>query len=647
MDKQTYAVTLAEGVDQDFFVNTECNGLELFEKLEFINNLVLFKLTEEQAQSLSESSSVVAVELEPDAELEAEPEVFDKPDTRSGNFITKYYPWQQFTEYGVGDTAVSTRIDGSNFFGTQLHYQSDQLETSYDVGWFNGATTREPGSELPYVEDGNLNQTWGGEYVDVVAAEAGSPSATYNDQLNHPDFNDANGNSRFVPMDWSSVTSNSVSNINANNQVTNQVYFSSHALGVMSAAGGRNGGWAKNASLRVIYLGSSPSTAYNTVLAWHQSKPVNPNTGRRNATVVTGSWGWSNTPMRGCVYIDEIETIRKFETDGSSTDINRPSGGWGNDYTPFIDAGMIPRVVADQDDNNNPRWCIPYPAQTTQYSTWSTIFSNFVSNNIYHFASAGNHSMTFYKGNDPRSNTRIFREAGGTFVTFGSGSYMGWGSTSNALAANYLTSRHQGPAGVENTFTISACQHSRQNPLLDAYSARGPYVDFTGFGANTWTNSPAVPHLDAFKWGYFSGTSCAAPNVAGVAVVWIDWYYNKYGEYPTFNQLKSIMSSNADTTYLEGDSVVNWSNVPSPSLAFTTTRLSNWTYQEVYALPAGRGKNGGFSVTEQAGDPLRLAYIPREVLVDLGNPIRYGKPRAYGDRPSTGQGWPRRKKSYA
>ena len=182
---------------------------------------------------------------------------------------------------------------------------------------------------MGYFGDFNLDDTvksnFLGEYVDIVAIEAGDVAAGNAGHEDHPDFSeidDAN-TSRFVPMDWSTVSS-ALSSAR-NNQVTNNNtnWFSSHAIGVLSAAGGKHCGWGKKSSLRVMYLTDGTSNAYYGALQWHISKAVNPSTGVRNATVVTGAWGYVGVDHEKFYIIDDINQIVAYQEDGTSTTINR------------------------------------------------------------------------------------------------------------------------------------------------------------------------------------------------------------------------------------------------------------------------------------------------------------------------------------
>ena len=211
-----------------------------------------------------------------------------------------------------------------------------------EVGEFIAARSNFGYSGTYLSETQDVEQTVDGRYVDIVAVEAGSPTSLYNGSDDHPDFKGPDGSDRFVPMDWSTVSASHTSSANTNQSTTP---FGSHAIMVLSGAGGRSTGWLKNSSLRVIYTADGITTAYNTVRTWHTTKPVNPVTGRRNATMVTGSWGWTSYIQgRYAIPVDDIATINYYGNgtnaddgsgaSGSATTVNRPvSGTWAVSYT--------------------------------------------------------------------------------------------------------------------------------------------------------------------------------------------------------------------------------------------------------------------------------------------------------------------------
>ena len=85
---------------------------------------------------------------------------------------------------------------------------------------------------------------------------------------------------------------------------------------------------------------------------------------------------------------------------------------------------------------------------------------------------------------------------------------------------------------------------------MDDYSNRGPMIDFSAYGAYTWTSYPSTTYLDG-RWGYFSGTSCAAPVAAGCAAVFLDWYVTRRGVWPTNAQLKELIQKHAKENLIE------------------------------------------------------------------------------------------------
>ena len=79
---------------------------------------------------------------------------------------------------------------------------------------------------------------------------------------------------------------------------------------------------------------------------------------------------------------------------------------------------------------------------------------------------------------------------------------------------------------------------------MDDYSNRGPQIDFAAYGAYTWTSTSSF-YIFRWRWGYFSGTSCAAPVAAGCAAVFLDHWFTQRGVYPSYAQLKALMIKHA------------------------------------------------------------------------------------------------------
>ena len=301
MDKHIYTVILQPGTDEAAFLSTGPGaGLEVVSNLNMFDSLISMRLTEDEVSTLHESDLVIDVEREYDVYEAAYPTT---------------------PEYSR-NTTLETRNTPSGTNG------ADYSPTSF---WFHGGVdiTSNTGPVGFFTSDGEdsevsatIKQNFAGEYVDIVAVEAGTPVNTYDSYAyTHPDFLDENNNPRFVKTDWTDYDSSLVDNDQAS---ANNTFFSAHAIGVLSAAGGKYCGWSNVSSLRVVYLSNGVAAAYNGVLDFHQNKPVNPETGIRNATVVTGAWGFAGVDLTGAVPIEDIYKIDTYDSEGNLTTINRP-----------------------------------------------------------------------------------------------------------------------------------------------------------------------------------------------------------------------------------------------------------------------------------------------------------------------------------
>ncbi len=141
--------------------------------------------------------------------------------------------------------------------------------------------------------DNNVIVTASGRNVDVLIVDE------HLDQT-HPEFaanRDGSGGTRCVAYNW---FQNDVGFGTGTYQygLANQSNHGTHVGGI---AAGNNQGWARDAN--VYSLGAFPSTAnwgvcgyddttmWDYVRAWHNSKPINPVTGRKNPTVSNHSYG--------------------------------------------------------------------------------------------------------------------------------------------------------------------------------------------------------------------------------------------------------------------------------------------------------------------------------------------------------------------
>jgi hypothetical protein len=479
-------------------------------------------------------------------------------------------------------------------------------------------------------------------------------------------------NSKIIKMDWSDYDSSV--NSAGNNQVTNSSagYLDDHAAGVLSAAGGNMGGWAKGSDLRVIYIENYGTfAAYNAVLEWHKTKPVNPETGKRNATVTTGAWGFAGEYYDKAVPIDNITTLTYFDNGGGATTVNRPGSGWGNDYSAFEAAHMAPKQFQDPYDNTR-KWCIIVP-DSTQATALKITLEAFASSSsvsgsqIYHFRSIGNAGNVLAKEGSEKWNNRF--TANGRIVNIStSGNSVTGGSSTSVSNVVYYPLR-AGDNGFEEEISIGSYQTSALKPYIDFYSTRGPIADLFAPG-NHWYgpyqyygNASSLfsgTNIGGEIMGYFIGTSCAAPVAAGAGALFIEDYYAKTRTFPTTAQLRTMMQNYA-AARLESIEQIDWSNTPSATSTIVspagelawpgpTTTYSDpgSSFTPVHATYIGSNLSFGGAMIMQDlfGSKDLCTFLPKAIMQSNGKFINSNGTGIRRPKPGkTGMMYPRRRLS--
>lgn len=624
MSKKLYNIVMQPGVPETDLLENEAVNMELNFNPDLFDGLLCMMLTEDEAEIIVASGKVIECLPERNVIETSYPTSTPRYEGNTQTYRTKFSP--------------STALNGKDYTSMNTYFTSEfegQSGFTPPIGYFGD-----------YEFSDTVKTNFAGDYVDIVAIEAGSPATDNAGHEDHVDFEEFDSNnSKFVPMDWS--TQNSSVTSARNNQVTNNNtnWFSDHAIGVLSAAGGKYCGWGKKSTLRVIYLTDGTTNAYYAVLQWHISKAVNPATGVRNATVVTGAWGYSGVEHERFYRCDQINSLEVYDKDtGVQSTISRPTGtGWGSDLTSFTNNLFVPRVVQDPITAND-NWCISVPDQT-RASFFDTIMGQYnASNGIYHFKSAGNNAHVMVNPDDPRWNNKILIDgnANGVLNTLDSEGRNQFTDIVTGSTLSYYCLRSEIDGG-DNQFTIAACQQDDTNRLMDDYSSRGPAVDFASYGAYTWTSYPISSYSDG-KWAFFSGTSCAAPVAAGCATVFLDHWFTQRGVYPSIAQLKAHMIKHAKSNLI-GEDLINFSSVPSAGNISSTKLYSS---SEVNRVKDNDYQNGGADLTELYGTPPLRVHIPWGIRLGSGKYIAGGSEQTTnGRRPTSGRAWPRQKVSFS
>ena len=612
-------VKLKDGVDQNSFVSEFDSVSEVTVKnlLPNIPTLVVFNVEESYLSTLQSHNSVESAEEEPEA------------------FPAVTYPSLPST-YSLSNKTVALNlvygsVDGTNYISYQHYLDTDimQKDGTDKLGYAgNYGSGARPTYDENYEYTGQTySSRYTGKHVDIVTLEAGSLDGSYTGYHdNHPDFDDPDntGNTRCIPMNWNGCSSTS------NNQVTSNFMIDAHAIGTLSAAGGIHGGIAKKAKLRASYTTDGLPTVCNAIIHFHNNKSTNGTTGLKDPTIVVGEFQYLLDTYYG-IKITDIASV----TDPTGGTTNRPGSGWGSDFTPFTSRNIFPYRVQDPDDDSW-HWMVTFPYQF-QLSSMKTALDSLHTNGIIFITAAGNNGGTYVKESDSRwSGTYCTMDSGGVDrydITYNSG-------TNSPVTTNITTwypFRAYGPHGLDKGIDVAAGQNSETHGMLDGYTTRGPGIDIVGRGAYTFTAYPTSTDTNGYKWGNFSGTSCATPTVVGKAACMMEEYYTLNGAWPNFAQVKNMLQTearNGNNRVLDPASTT-WSNVPAASggdIEIVNQMLYPFDASLLRVGKSANQGNGAIQFAELAGTPNFFAFW---------NARAYSREHTMDKRPTSGVMYPR------
>lgn len=542
-DSQKYIVLYQNDIDAFDIVNfLRSLNVDTINRLKNINYPVMTAvMTQEQRTLALQDSRIVAIDEE------------ETPEATGPTLVSLN------RKKIVGDVKdLPSNFDGTDYLGSGHFYSTDVYIEKDFISW------GEAYSEAGLTDFVNYQAYSNGKNVDIVILETsndnapGGVEALYPDFDNHPDFLNEAGESRIRSVDWSFYSPTVTAPYN--NQLNGGVKHSRHGSGTLSVAGGRYCGLAKEANLYIMHSGSgdSMSEMIDCVVQFHQTKPANPDTGFRNPTILSLSWGYG-IPTQ---YMIPIENISQINLDDGTTLTPEPTG-W--DLSNFIDNGMTVRSIVDT--NSNTRiWCTPTTRDLSTNLTNITLqnaFESAVAAGVHVFKSAGNDGFASAKTNQPEYNTTI------TVTSTEAHTAQTIPVPVTISTGTYSTLLPKIAGGSPSVNYVGAQYVSTTNKRLEEYSDRGPAVTIIGPGSsfaayvsNTARN-PSIYDSNNIPWGRFNGTSCAAPAVAGVAACLIEYYYNQTGLYPAPSILTELLQSNDFESVID-DYAFDYTSPPMP-----------------------------------------------------------------------------------
>jgi subtilisin family serine protease len=423
-----YNVILKKDVDYDGFWNdieSDTDGGKLYipnRRVEFTNERPTslrqcwYLLTDEEAEQLKLDDRVYDVEIPPEHRTDIE---IGKKAIQTGDFTKTTSDSGTYINWGLIRCNSLTNIYGS----------SNSTTSSY-------------------------NYTLTGDGVDVVIQDSGL-------QVDHPEFNDENGNSRVQQMDWFAA-----SGVSGTQSVYHYRDFDGHGTHVASTAAGLTYGWAKKARIYSQKLsglegdgdlgnGISITSAFDCIKGFHNNKPSDPQTGVKRPTVVNMSWGYStgigtvsSVTYRGSTFSSPSDSTlaNSYGLIGATSFSRRANvriSSVDTDIQEMIDAGIIVCIAAGNGSHK---------IDVVGGTDYNNTFANSNGTNYYHRGFSpyddeaiivGNVDSTVYSATQDQKATSS--EAGPGVTIYAPGTnIMGACSTTNAFADEpyYLNSSY-------------------------------------------------------------------------------------------------------------------------------------------------------------------------------------------------------------
>ena len=462
MSEKEYIVTLNKGVDyaqfnQEMISSTGAGDIpnrtvDVADARQKSTRNTHYALTDAGAESLRKDSRVTDVQLRPDM----------RDDIEIGLTATQ-----------VRDFSKSTAESGNRTDWGKIRHSF--LENVY------GTADSLPSYSRPYSMDGTG--------VDIVIQDSGL-------QVDHPEFNDANGNSRVQLIDWYSA-----SGITGSQSANHYGDTDGHGTHCGGTATGLNFGWASNARVYSVKVGGlegpgdtggiSISSCYDVIKAWHQNKPVDPNTGFKRPTIVNSSWGYSTSIGSGITSI-----VYRGTTYGPGNDPSfnsNPNSHMRDTYGfyPYYRSGFyrfpvrVASVDADVEDCIDAGVHVCIAAGNNSFKIDTSVGPGLDYNNVVFYGSGS--SQYYHRGSSP----------------FDEGALMVGNMDSTPQSATVerkVSSSSTGP-GV-NIFAAGT-------DILSCFSTTNAYND-----SPYWNNG-------SFRQGTIGGTSMASPQVCGVGALYL------------------------------------------------------------------------------------------------------------------------------
>jgi hypothetical protein len=245
---------------------------------------------------------------------------------------------------------------------------------------------------------------------------------------------------------------------------------------------------------------STPSDGFDYIRVWHKNKPINPETGRRNPTIVNGSWGHRQFVSYAAEYNVTFRGNSYNSTDVEASDNFLPAV-W---YIESLSAANLYQFTSKRQ---------------SQQATTDELFDDSDCNDIICVFSAGNCGYTNGKQDISDGDDYDNQFTSGNFWYGDADTYY------NRLGTPAIAHQGQSDAPIvvgslDNAVVTSGITSERKA----SYSNNGPAIDVWAAGStilSAYGSGYADPRNSNYLNNYSGGTSQAAPNVCGVIALYL------------------------------------------------------------------------------------------------------------------------------
>lgn len=446
--EKTYNVILRKGADFQSFHNdmTTITNLDGIPNREVVSpderpgskRQGWYSLTEEEVELVKAHQDVIEVEI--------------PPEQRDDIQIVKYA-----SQTGNFDRLPTATADDLNW-GLLRHIEDS-------LNWASNDRT------------GTYTYNNSGEGVDVVIQDSGI-------QHDHPDFNDADGNTRVQNINWATE-----SGLSFTQHANHNRDLDGHGTHVCGIAAGTRYGWAKNArifSQKVAGLegtgdsgtGIAASNALDAIKLWHRNKPTGSN-GLKRPTVVNMSWGYGT----GFSANATVNINFRGALTSSANSTQRAAAGlnvWSSTDTWYTNV-RIASVDTDVEE--------------------------MVDEGIVVCVAAGNRNLLIAESGDKDYNNTV--ASGGTTRSYHRGS--------SPYHAKAIIVGSIGPYELNNKDHRSS--FTNHGPGVDIYAVGSNIMSAMSSQCRSTFSTGSYPHDSDYSQGTLQGTSQASPQVAGVCAL--------------------------------------------------------------------------------------------------------------------------------